>query len=557
MQPNSIPGTGPAISATMPTPTDNPLTQEQQECLDAFRAAKQSVIDGGKDPATMRRLWACVDSAMKFDDRSRPEFSEITSGLAQAVEAVVPSLDAEINADRYQLLPQLLNAFDQIFRDEREPLIELVTVRAWVTSLVQCSEVNAYWATVHSFDGVGPRLAAMIREAAVENWTSEGVLQSCATFVRDHGGIDHDLCAPLAGLLAQRYLERLSEALLGQANMRRWIFDGFVELTGQFPPVQQGPASTQRLRQFFLNTAKWLIDEIPRSRSEVNGLTHSASIALTNLLLHQDVPADHKREVAALLAGALVGENGTQRQPSPAENWMYAWPLIECLPHMPESLKAGVLADLIDNSPRHARWFEVIPREVRRLADSQNREKLQSALRPVLQREAPDGMKKLNAIAAQNLFTELILIDHEADPLALEALLTVVDTDPNFMSIMGPDDLDEIAVLTFHVDPDGKLFQPGTQRPAGNSNPKNPDMLEGGAPFFYPRWLADRRAILQEAAPAIAQGRVRDLISPIPLAARPVAQITENYSGLPVQPSDWRALLQALRDNPPAAPTTE
>ena len=108
-----------------------------------------------------------------------------------------------------------------------------------------------------------------------------------------------------------------------------------------------------------------------------------------------------------------------------------------------------------------------------------------------------------------------------------------------------PDQLDRIAVLTYQADPDGAVFMPGTEY-RDTKNERNPEQLVGGKPFTYPPELAQRRAILQNTASNM-RGRVTDIISPLPLAVRELAQISEDYVGRPVQRSDGTELLNVLQ----------
>jgi len=101
---------------------------------------------------------------------------------------------------------------------------------------------------------------------------------------------------------------------------------------------------------------------------------------------------------------------------------------------------------------------------------------------------------------------------------------------------------DDIAILSFHLDPDGQLAVPGSEvRETGNA--RNPEKLTGGTPFEYPDWLAARRKVLQDARPAVNAKPA--LVENLPNA---LAEITQAYatSRADVKVADWDGLRDVL-----------
>jgi hypothetical protein len=205
---------------------------------------------------------------------------------------------------------------------------------------------------------------------------------------------------------------------------------------------------------------------------------------------------------------------------------------------MTDHAKAAVACELIRCTGSIDKLAKVAT-AVRSIADEQVREELQVALYPTLMKQSIFNF----LYTALPGFHELIQMDVERRPAVLQALLNAFES----TGIEKTAELsDQVAVLTFQADPDGKLLRPGTQR-RDKANLTNTDYLVGGEPFAYPDELAIRRAVLQDKGSSIIEGRVAAEIVSTPFNVAVLAQLAADYVGRPVQPSDWPELLTMLQ----------
>jgi hypothetical protein len=521
-----------------------PLTQDQQACLATVNAFGQQAFRQCK-LGGITTLEKCFAEAARFDDPSRPEFRELAESLAKITRSVFDQIDDQA-LDRRHLLRPLLDLLGSV-SGELGHLMGPDTMRGLVESFVAKSEGHAKSAILAAaqcckyLEDIG--IAVMVVQAAVKHHKTEAVLSECAALVKYMPQV---VDRP-AGLVAQACMELMeAQRKTEPKKVPTVLLRALGGLIGALTSAADGGASLRQVGGFFSGTAQWAMDELAASRDASAGW-----LAVSELFDDPDLPVEHKQQVAQLMAQGLAGESGDLCRRQLATNEPYVKALCQALAHMPEPLRPAALASLVENTEFETAktvsvWFEHVPALVQSVSDEQVREQLQARLYPKLLQFAEDESLRSVPQTLLKSIKYLMLVDRGTNPHVLDILMKAADQFCTQLPVLQ----DEFALLTFQADPDGGVFRPGTQE-RDVSNEKNPDMLVGKL-FFYPRWLADRRALLQQAAPAIVEGRVRDRISPIPLEVREVAQITENYSGLPVQPSDWPKLLQVLQQARPA-----
>ncbi|MRD49430.1 hypothetical protein GHT07_19330 [Caenimonas koreensis DSM 17982] len=531
------------------------MQQEQTRGQDPRLAGIESNILAASDPhrdldSAMRELLEGFHKASDFTDVGNPDFHDMVVAFTSEAVRLIERQPMQERSDALQSLKEYLPYFDN---DRPRPLptpismsmLEPQLLKKLIDSLLRGSEVSVdlainlvgKLARNNREAGELPLLLDSVLTAARLHVIDDDLVQDCVQLGRVLQGMND--FAPAATAIAHICLDHLEYHLasIQQDNFRfsshgKWVLErlednhlqpnvGIAERLGRLL-VDMTPASLNYDFSRRMGRHNWPVDfwcDVIRA-----GLGAAA------------ISQMDKQEVAL---AALAGAQQSGFRLSVSVHMLCS----ASSRYLPDELKPVLIEKLLSKDVIYSEVANDLARTIDALPEGSERDRLRDMLRQKLVKECSKTDQDL-----LSLVRVALSVDHVSEGLMASALLRSANSyiyDASRQnSAKNLDRMDDYAILTFTFDPDGSLFVPDSQeRDVGNKT--NPDFLINGEHFTYPKWLADRRQILQQAQPAIAAGRVASMVEVADIP-KELAQLTAAYTGRLVTPDDWPAMKQVL-----------
>ncbi|MBC7601678.1 MAG: hypothetical protein H7255_03340 [Ramlibacter sp.] len=250
---------------------------------------------------------------------------------------------------------------------------------------------------------------------------------------------------------------------------------------------------------------------------------------------HPGIPQDVKTAAAAQVVAALAGCN--------ADNSLDACAVaLAASPSMNRSKRAAAAVCLwrinfalgrVDASLTTR--ISAVAELVAGIEDDEECVALQKLLRDLCVEHSSAGL--LECFAAPLIAERIRLGAPDAPQLLVQLLRESYRRHPAWTA----SECNLIAIATFQVDPDGTAFVPCSE------------VVDSATKFAYPEWLTQRRAELHDFSGRSQRQVTEAILQAIPGIIRPLAQISQDYVGIPVHAFDWPALREHLQSKFPRA----
>ncbi len=504
----------PRASSSSVRPAENEVEPEalskaqrkQLQAIGAFASAARDAFQ--PDDQDLANLAAGFQLAGSFEDKNCPEFVDCVCDLLGAYIELVHEAPRYLGSflDGRNSNPPIPAIAKLPFMTQTPLVGELID---W---LLQGDEVALHMAA--SLVGeLAPsderaNLTDVVLNAVAASSPSPSVFSHCVRVSLE--GLEGPEHAPLAVRLAHLCLERMELAVAGQEH-------GMLDLACLLSNFVNDDVRVQT-DQVFAGIGRLLLKMLPDPDGGRMFTAHAYNEPRTWLVLFQQpqLPAALKqhlagraintslsRPVASLPPGTQVLLNTACR--SLAEDFKIAW------------IK-NVLS-----GPAHHLEFEELVQSVNSVESVEDRHRLLGMVREKL---VTHCVSQQGDARVPDL-VRLALTMGAGDEHRLGSALTKFAQWNT--ATLNRDRKDQIAVLSFHLDPDGTF---------------DPDGPVSQAQFLYPDWLVERRTVLQEAHPAIDARPAFAEQLPDSLA-----RLTNAYVGRHVRVEDWDALRVALMDS--------
>jgi hypothetical protein len=542
--------------STGPRIKDTPLTDAQREVLEELESLAFRVSNNDSSPEDrLSDLAKCFETANGFKDKSHPKFLDIATLLARATATYSNATSFPKQQRHFQDIQYRLPIFNRSFAIHgnykfamQPPTLglmvgELLAVRLRAdgpgrgeAAICMATAVVQHLCSFAPDERAVSDLAESVVEAALAHNPTAEIMNACTEMVDKIP--DREVRGEFSSAVAHACIDEIERPSWRHPEDKAPIGPYVMALGNAMrvlgPLEDHGAGAKIRLGDLFVKTAAKAVAGLERGS---NYDYRSEWELVAGVFDYPCVPAERKSEVAKQFADSFLRSEDTWQHLLKSPVWHSDRPRFEALlgstPHLPRSAVAPVAAALIKGCTQ-ARELVLLSRAVRSFANEPGLEETQKQLIGYLLRFA-----RSDRVDTLRCYREVMHISQETHLDVLQRLLNI-----DFDSLQ-EEHLDQVAVMSFQADPDGRAFRPGSEVRDTGLGSQNKDFILKGEPFVYPQCLASRRMLLRSTAAAHAAARVFN--ENTPAYVRVQADITTGYLGTSVQPSDWPILLNVLR----------